>query len=215
MLISISVTPSYAWYSYVLKRKLSYGNAHKEYVLELNEGDIFGVRKAGRVFYLIVKDYTDIVFKLTTEEAEDLIKKCKGWSGKIDKKIVSAGIGGKDLRVRPSVAETKIKAPRTSGNSGENKELTATLKKLRIKGIADIKFLHKESFLPNEITYYYDITSLYNAYAISKRFDSKPKTWGDAIEEMIEKLISNLDVECGTVNYLGKPTKLMSVLVLE
>lgn len=206
---------SYAWYKYTMQRKMSFDEAHKEYLLEIENDSIFGIRKAGSVFHLIVKAYPEHKFKLTEEQVNALIGKCVGWSGKVKGVAVSAGLGGKDKKVKPAVTQTQIKIPRTSNTKGENKALTDRLRKLRIKGIDSIVFLHKESFLPGEVTYYYDIQSVYDAYADSRRFEQMPKTWGDYIEAMIEKSASDLDVECGTVNYLGKPTKLMSVLDLE
>lgn len=226
MLVSISLASNsavitvanYAWYKYTLKRKQTFDEAHKEYILELNADDVFGIRKAGSVYHLIMKQYPEFKFKLTQEQVDKLVTGSVGWKGKIKGVVVSAGIGGKDPKVKPvvkPVGSENIKPPRTSNSGGEDKELTAKLKKLRIKGFDQIKFLHKESFLPNEITYYYDISAVYTAYAASKGFDKKPKTWGDEIEALVEKSMPDLDIECGTVNYLGKPLKLMSVLELE
>lgn len=219
MWISLNVgavtVASYAWYKYTMQRKMTYDEAHKEYLLVIEKDSIFGIRKAGSVFHLIMKDYPEYKFKLTEEQVNTLTSKCEGWSGKVSGKVVSAGLGGKDKKVRPPVTQTQIRVPRVSNTGGENKALTERLRKLRIKGMPSIVFLHKESFLPGEVTYYYDIQSVYDAYADSRRFDQMPKTWGDYIEAMIEKSASDLDVECGTVNYLGKMTKLMSVLDLE
>lgn len=87
----------YKWFKYGGKELTFSENRHNEdYELELHPDNIFGVQKIGQTYLVLHKQSPDIEFRLKKVEVDRLIEHSHGWSGKIKKITVKAGVGGLD-----------------------------------------------------------------------------------------------------------------------
>lgn len=114
MLISLSAAAvdKYEWYKYEgKKRKLA--NAHKKYDLELEPGDVVGLRKHGADFRLIDKSEPSVVFTVNPKQAATIVKSATGYKGKVAGVRVQAGIGGLDAVVNTNRKRRPLRATPT------------------------------------------------------------------------------------------------------
>jgi hypothetical protein len=116
MLVSISAAKVelYEWFTYY-GRKKSFENHHSKYDLNLEPKDKFGIRKVGSNFKLIDSADVSVLFTLTEKEASFLIKKSKGFGGKVNGTNVKKGAGGLDpqnIRARFVPAKKSTLVPR-------------------------------------------------------------------------------------------------------
>lgn len=72
---------------------------NEDYVLELHPGNIYGVKKRAHGIFVVHKNSPDIQFSLNDQEYTRIITHSKGWSGKIKRVEVKAGVGGLDKPV--------------------------------------------------------------------------------------------------------------------
>lgn len=87
----------YKWFKYGGKELTFSENRHNEdYELELHPENVFGVQKIGQNYLVLHKQSPDIEFQLKKAEVDRLIAHSHGWSGKIKKITVKAGVGGLD-----------------------------------------------------------------------------------------------------------------------
>jgi len=89
----------YKWFQYdedAVERVFDQPRHNEEYELELHPGNVYGVKKFGRAYFVVHKHSPDIQFKLNDAEITMITDKSAGWSGKIRKQTVNAGVGGKD-----------------------------------------------------------------------------------------------------------------------
>lgn len=85
----------YRWFKYGGKELAFTENRHNDdYELHLHPGNIFGVRKIHGGYFVIHKQSPDIVFELKKNECDRIIEHSNGWSGKVKKITVKAGVGG-------------------------------------------------------------------------------------------------------------------------
>lgn len=219
MLLSLSaVKPDvkkYDWYTFKGKRLLKILNGHKEYDLELEPNEIFGVKSGAKFIYLITKSDPDILFKIDEKVLIRLLKSSKGWSGKVGRYTVNAGrygSGDKPSGVDTSAPKAKPVRVRTA-TIPENKTITAMLKQTKVDGIDGIKYILAQELLPGEMYYYYDAESMLRAYQSKKGL--KPThygQWDTFYERLIEKKNPTLDVELGTIRIDGIVRHVMSVV---
>lgn len=81
----------YAWYQ-ITRGKVKLDNHHKTFEVELSKGEKFGLKRYRNDFFLIDEDDLTIQFKLSAEEAKEVVRRSKGFSGKIDGKDVNPGV---------------------------------------------------------------------------------------------------------------------------
>lgn len=95
MLVSVSTAKveRYEWFTYYGRPKV-FESHNRKYDLALEPRDKFGVRKFGAKYKVLEASDTKIIFTLSQREVDSLIKKSKGFSGKVDGKKVTRGIGG-------------------------------------------------------------------------------------------------------------------------
>lgn len=89
----------YKWFQYdegAAERVFDQPRHNEDYELELHPGNVYGVKKVGRTYFVVHKHSPDIQFKLNDAEITMITDKSAGWSGKIRKQTVNAGEGGKD-----------------------------------------------------------------------------------------------------------------------
>lgn len=72
---------------------------NEDYVLELHPGNIYGVKKRAHGIFVVHKNSPDIQFSLNDAECTRIVTHSKGWSGKIKRVAVKAGVGGLDKPV--------------------------------------------------------------------------------------------------------------------
>lgn len=219
MLLSLSaVKPAvtkYDWYSFKGKRTLKILNGHKEYDLELEPDEVFGVKSGTKQIYLITKEDPSILFKIEEKVLSRLLKSSKGWSGKVGRYKVNAGRYGavdKPSGVDTSAPKAKPIRIRTA-TIPENKTITTMLKQTKVMGIDNIKYIMAQELLPGEMYYYYDAESMLRAYQESKGL--KPThygQWDTFFERLIEKKNPTLDVELGTIRIDNVVRHVMSVV---
>jgi hypothetical protein len=90
----------YEWFQYdegAAERVFDQPRHNEEYELELHPGNVYGVKKVGRAYFVVHKHSPDIQFRLNDAEITMIKDKSAGWSGKIRRQTVNAGVGGKDL----------------------------------------------------------------------------------------------------------------------
>lgn len=86
---------SYAWFMYK-GRKVAFHTGHAEHDLHLFSGEVFGYKKWRGRHFIVDKTELEIRFELTEKDAMRVIANSVGWSGKINKVGVQAGVGGLD-----------------------------------------------------------------------------------------------------------------------
>lgn len=99
----------YQWFTY-LGRPAKFDIVamdKEEYDLTLKKGEIFGVRKIKDKFYFVDKSDMVMQYKLQPFDANRLIKNSKGYHGKVLRKTVKPGHGGKDAAPRARGAARK------------------------------------------------------------------------------------------------------------
>lgn len=99
--MSLNLT-QFKWFQYDEKAaELAFDqDRHNEdYVLELHPGNIYGVKKRAHGIFVVHKNSPEIQFSLNEQEYNRIVTHSKGWSGKIKRVEVKAGVGGLDKPV--------------------------------------------------------------------------------------------------------------------
>ncbi|SBV38391.1 hypothetical protein BN7874_213 [Phage NCTB] len=224
MLISLSAAinvKQYAWYKFLGKRSAKYLSHNRHYDLELESGDVFGLKpQRNGQFYLVESQALDVRFKLTEKEALTLIKRCKQFSGKVGGKSVKDSLrgapGGMDsdnsLDKSKGAGSVRVEVSAFK-HPHEDQELTRKLKSLRIPGLKKVEFIQAREMLPGEVYYFYDGISSLRSY---RRKHGLPVgqygNWARDTEKAIEKALPGVDVEIGTVKMHGELRHLIVVV---
>lgn len=215
MLISISLEnkrspKEYAWYKFTGVRSISIPKSDPG--AEVETDDLFGIRSVGENYHLIFRDHPTLLFRVPARVGALILKRSEGWSGKVGRYAVSAGLGLQKPKAKPKDNKPFVppKEDLPELDSGA-KALTSRLKKIGVVGMSGLKFLMSQEPLPNEVIYYFDANTVYRALAKQKGLKVLPKSWGDEIEAMIEQIAPDLDIECATVRYHGELKHLLSV----
>lgn len=110
MFISLSSTKAelYEWFTYY-GRKKTFEDHHKKYDLTLEPKDRFGIRKLGQKYKLVDASDTSTLFTFSDKEVKLLIKRSKGFGGKVDGKKAVKGRGGLDTPKRRTTSKTSNK----------------------------------------------------------------------------------------------------------
>lgn len=121
MALTKEMAKRFKWFKYVGNNPLEFGSKfnNPEYSLHIVTNNIIGLRVRGSKIYCIHANSPDIVFNLKKEEYTRIYDNCKGWSGKIGRVLVEAGVGGKDKAAKkvPPIAKKDPSRPKkpTSG----------------------------------------------------------------------------------------------------
>lgn len=89
----------YKWFEYQEGQPvLTYDQPrhNEDYELEIHGGNVYGVKKRAHGIFVIHKHSPDILFTLNDQELVRLMQHSKGWSGKIKRVQVQAGVGDLD-----------------------------------------------------------------------------------------------------------------------
>lgn len=98
----------YRWFKYDGREVAFTENRHSEdFELHLHPGNIFGVRKLDHSYWVIHKSSPKVIFKLNPTEISRIGDHAAGWSGKIGKITVKAGVGGLDKKAKTPAPVSK------------------------------------------------------------------------------------------------------------
>lgn len=92
----------YKWFQYdenAIEIIFDQPRHNEDYELQLHPGNIYGVKTVGRTYFVVHKASPDIQFVLNKAEIVRITDKSAGWSGKVRRQTVNAGVGGKDKPV--------------------------------------------------------------------------------------------------------------------
>jgi len=93
--MSLPDLTKYLWFKYGGKELAFTENRHNEdYELHLHPGNVFGVRKIGSGYIVLHKNSPEIEFELKKIEVDRIVEHSNGWTGKVRKITVKAGVGG-------------------------------------------------------------------------------------------------------------------------
>lgn len=210
----------YEWYRFQGQRQARFYNHHRTYDLDLEKGEVFGVRAARGFIGLVPQDALDVEFKLSFEEFEKLVKRCKGFAGKVDGKKVQKGLRGKDGRT-PNKTASASPAPPTSSSpkpsATEDPQLTKFIQSLPWRGAKTAMHVHAEEVFGREIYHFYDVSTMLNSYR-RKHSLTKPEMGSFAIEleRLVEKAAQgDIDAEVGMTKYQGKMIPVLSCMIIK
>lgn len=219
MLIMLSAAKpkisGYGWYKFGGIRTVKLLEHNRSFELELEKGEVFGVRLGKKYFYLVEKSAPKVEFRLTPKEARAIINKSKGWSGKVVGVKVKAGVYGKDSGKPDNKGGAPTPPINVSQESGlrEDKALTSALKKVKFPGVKGLTFIKIIKVVDSEIYHFYDATSTLKAYRRKHGISIKEKgNWAIDIEEAIESQIPKVDAELSTVRFKGKLINTLSII---
>lgn len=209
----------YEWYKFGGKRSVKIPDGHKSYSMEIEPNECFGIRKRGKLIYLVDQNDYDIEFKLTSVQASSLLKRSKGWSGKVGRYTVSAGsFAAQDKPANTLTDKEPPKpSPRVTVNSSrkpnvDDPKIRAVMKSTKIPGIERAALLFSEEVLPGEWYYYYDLTLCLEKYKDSKG-KLKPR-WEVAVQNIFDTK-TRLEAHCSMTNYKGANIPLLVVSDLD
>jgi hypothetical protein len=224
MLILLAASTSvldFAWYKFVGKRKAQFNNHHKDLDLELESGEVYGLKPLrGGNYQLIESSDLKTVFKLSTVEVKNIIKRSKTFKGKVKGRSVK-----NSLRGASAGQDTNNSLPKGEGvdrievaisdlaHPGENKALTVKLLKVKYPGMSKLTFIQAREMLPGEVYFYYDAASTLRSYRRRKGLGiNKYGSWATELDREVEKQIKGIDVEIGSVSMNGKLRHLLVVV---
>lgn len=194
----------YSWYKFEGKRKAKFENAHKDYDLEVEPNEKYGIKLGKKYFYLVHQDEPTLEFKLVPKMARNLIGRSVGFSGKIGKVKVKAGIYGSDASkaaAKPNPAPVHS-TPFQAVALVENPKLTKQLREVKFPGLKRIKYILTQRPIEEEVYQYYDVTESLIAYR--RKHKLKINDYGffrRDLEDTVEAAIPGLDVEIGYVKH--------------
>lgn len=214
----------YAWYRFGGKRRARFLDHHPRYDLELESGEVFGLKpsRRGDYYFLVDASNTKIRYKVSPREANLLIKRSKSFRGKVDGISVKGGLrgprAGQDKKDKLNVnrgtrtIDIDIKSLK---HPDENADITRKLMSVKTGGIKNITFLQAREILPGEFYYFYDAASTLRSYRRVKRLKvGQYGNWAKDLEKAIESQIRGIDVEVGTVKMNGELRHLIVVVDL-
>lgn len=212
----------YAWYTFKGKRRARFLDHHPRVDLELEEGEVFGLKpyRNGQGYYLVDGDELKTRFKLKPNEAGNLVKRAKTFSGKVNnvsvKDSLRGPVAGHDThnKLDKSKGTTKVEVEVSSlRNPRENYDLTKKLQSVRYGGMKKIEFIQAREMLPGEVYYYYDAASTLRSYRRVKRLRANEYgKWAKDVEREVERQLRGIDVEVGSVKMKGELRHLLVVV---
>ena len=103
---------SFQWFRYIMPTGITYKRAHKTLECSVNRSDIYGLSKVGDDKYaLTLAEELKTVFTLKAEEANSLIRRSRGYMGKVNGTEVQSG----------TKLEALVKKSAPSGTKKSNK----------------------------------------------------------------------------------------------
>tara|TARA_Y100001963_G_scaffold127143_1_gene180308 strand:- start:3964 stop:4608 length:645 start_codon:yes stop_codon:yes gene_type:complete len=205
----------FRWYKFDGIRTVRFERAHKQYDLEIEKGDVFGIRVARNKIQLLHSDETSITFKVDAKEIKRVIDKSNGFKGKVDGERVLPGTQGKDMRAqsKPKGKAPKHTTPLDMPELREQKQLSVNIRKVKFPGIKSAKWLTAQLDIDGETPiHYYDVKSTLLNYRRKMSLPvGKYGDWADELAATVENAIPGVYCEAGTVRYQGN---LVHVLVV-
>lgn len=207
----------YEWYRFEGQRQARFYNHHRVYDLDLEKGEVYGVRAARGFIGLVPQDALDVEFKLSFEEFEKLVKRSKGFGGKVDNKKVQKGLRGKDGRTPTTTRPTSPPPASNKPSVEEDRQLTKFIQSLPLNGANTAMHIHAEKVFGREIYHFYDVSSMLNSYRRKHKL-TKPDMGDFAIE--LEKLVESasdgdIDAEVGMTKFKGAILPVLSCMFVE
>ena len=207
----------FRWYKFDGVRTVAFDNAHKNYDLEIEKGDVFGIRLVGKKVHIVHRDDPTIVFKADPKFVKRVIDKSNGFRGKVEGTKVEPGMQGKDIRAQgkplgKSSAPKHSKPIRTKPLV-ENKALTRKLKTVKFPGLRNAKWYLTQPDVDGETpVHFYDVSNTLVNYRRKHGIPANETgDWADELGATVEQAIPGTYCEAGTVKENGK---LMQVLAI-
>ena len=156
----------FRWFKYEGTQELEFKAEfnHPDYILDIKRNGIVGLREYGKKYWCVHANDPDIVFRLRRNEYTRVIDNCKGWSGKVGRTKVKAGIGGKDnIQKLPDVAPSNSAKPHTGSlvvsADGKPPMPKRGLKAVKNMDVSESSNLRKVQYDPNTKTMYVEFRS--------------------------------------------------------
>ena len=151
MALDKATAKKYKWFQFEGEHPLEFGSNfnNPEYVLHIVKNNVVGIREYGGKYWLIHANSPDIVFRLKPHEYTRVFDNCKGWSGKIGRVKVEAGVGGKEKPVTPIVPPVvpEVKAPTMKDGKPKVKPKSGLLK-IKNMDVSESSNLRKVEYDP-------------------------------------------------------------------
>jgi hypothetical protein len=227
---AVKRTPKdYEWYRFFGARPVLIDDGHRSYDITIESHDLFGVRSGREKIYIVHADDPTIEFTVSKVRLTNLLKKCKGYDGKVGRYKVSAGEYGalnkpkNTLITKPSVEQPKpattipVNIPTMS--KFEDKALTRKLKSLSIDNINTLKFIMPYSVMSGEDYHIYDVGQMLATFAAKagvKNANSIPREiimeFEADVEARLHKFMPELEFDVTTVRISDKVRRILVVL---
>lgn len=187
MLLFISISQSLPkikvadclWYRFAGKRKVAIEN--EEYEARIDPDDVYGMKRIKDNFYVVLQEDPSYVFPVTGPVIRSLLSRSKSFTGSVQ------GIKVKS-DARQIDRTTGMETGKDSGlyevapMRGEDKDLTAAVRKIRLPGAQALKFMSVVTLPTGDVYTYYDASETF------PDFDPKMPAaditkWEDKIEK--------------------------------
>jgi hypothetical protein len=194
---------------------VKFDGAHKSYDLEIEKGEVFGIRLDKKKVHVLHRDDPSILFKVDPKLIKRVIDKSNGFRGKVDGVKVEAGRQGKDMRAqsKPTGSAPKHSTPTQEIPMVEDKALTRKIQSVKFPGLKSAKwFLTQPDVDGKTPVYYYNVDKTLVNYR--RKHSLKVNEYGDWSDELaatVENAIVGTYCEAGSVKHEGK---LMQILVI-
>lgn len=216
MLIVVSLSSKkaaikdYDWFKFEGKRKVALEN--KEYDLEVEANDVFGLRSIRKnLFHVVHRGDPDIVFACDAKIARSLLGRAKPFSG------VIKGVRVKNEKTaklaKGPVLPTGTREPTpyltVPGSLTEDKKLTKLLHTIKLKGANRLVFIKALPMPTGEVYYYYDASDTFNEYG-----KSKSAKWETDLQKAAVAALKSADflVGAGVVNHSGQQVPCLALV---
>jgi hypothetical protein len=207
----------YRWYKFDGVRTVTFDNAHKNYELEIEKGEVFGIRVVKNKIHILHRDDPTIVFKADPKFVKRVVDKSNGFRGKVGNTKVEPGMQGKDVKQlsKPLGNSSAPKHARvlTQQPMVEDKAITRKLQSVKFPGLKSAKWYLTQPDVDGETpVHFYDVTKTLLNYRRKHGLKvNEEGDWADELGATVEQAIPGTYCEAGTVKENGK---LMQVLAI-
>jgi len=185
---------SYAWYRFKGKVKKVYKEHHRSLECELTPNEVFGIKRIGKKFKLVDSSDLSALFTLNPKEAENLLKRSKGYGGKINGVKAPKGAPYPPKKSSTpkgnSLTITEATPPKEPITNKDGANALRKLIKIKYAGLSRSKLLTVTDF-DSEKRFMIDVTPALRAYMRTNKqpLSEAYNIWADELEEVIEKAI--------------------------
>jgi hypothetical protein len=207
---------NFRWYKFDGVRTVKFASAHKSYDLEIEKGEVFGIRLDKKKVHVLHRDDPSILFKVDPKLIKKVIEKSNGFRGNIDGVKVEAGRQGKDMRAqsKPVGSAPKHSTPIQDANPMvEDKALTRKVKSVKFPGLRSAEWVLTQPDVDGETpAHYYNVDrTLVNYRRKNSLKVNEYGDWADELAATVENAIAGTYCEAGSVKHEGK---LIQILVI-